>query len=236
MASVSRNKVHSLQPLNAKQIDFFSRFGEAAANRHYQQKQVWWMGYFGTPSDGELPTDAWEDPGYDVSNKLRFLKAVKELKHELDKARTNRSVQQALVQTGFFPPNPGKDVYAIPEYFTWWQSENAFRRAYVMSYETAFLHDFKAELKRRFRNDGNIVTRGTMVALSEQYEDDPLISRYFSEMRDMLDKQQPWPHTSLRAMYDDLLRKRERAYQQFDPHFQPLRWVPGAGLVGIEED
>lgn len=235
MPSVGRNKVHSLHPLNARQIDFFSRLGELAAQTHNRRTQVWWMGYFETPSGKPLTSDAWEDPGYDISNKFRFLKSVEDLKRELDKARTNRSVQQALMKQGFFPPNVGKDPYAIPEYFTWWQSENAFRRGYVMAYETTFLHDFKELLKNRFRNDGNILTSGTMKHIALMYAEDPSISIYFKDMHDAVDKGQPWPFSSLRATYDDMLRKREKAYQQFDPHFQPLRWLPGAGLVGIEE-
>lgn len=238
MPSVGRNKVHSLQPLNQRQVDYFMAEGLKTARDFYTYNRAWWLQYFATPTSKTTspPVDAWEDPGYDISNKFRYFQFVYALREELTRARTSRQTSQNLLQRGAFPPVPAKgDPYAIPDYFGWWQAENAFRRGYMEAYEDAFVQNFKTDLKNRFRSDGNILTRSTMERFSETYDEDPIISAYFKEMIASLDKGQPWPLNSLKATYNDILQRREKAYQQFSPYFQPLRWLPGAGLVGIEE-
>lgn len=237
MPSIGRNKIHSLSPLTSKQLAYLAMLGERAANNFYNDNEAWWLEYFSpVGGTGKLPFDAWEDPGYDISNKRRYFNVVDELASLLQGAKTNRRYWQDLMQAGGFPPNPPKDPYTLPAYFTWWQAENAFRRGFVSSYEARYFDEFKEQLKNRFRSDGNILTRTTMDALSSKYNKDPFIALYFLEMIQNVDSGKPSPFSSLKAMYNDLLQRREKAYEQFSPYFQPLRWAPGAGLVGIEEE
>lgn len=236
MASVGRTQITSLHPLTAKQVDYFKNLGQQAALRRFSDNKVWWLHYFGVAGtdDEPLPSEAYEDPGYDVSNRMLFRKDIEHLQSYLNEARTNRNTWNRLMQAGAFPPNPGKDPYVFPAYFGYWQAENAFRRGFMEQYEERYLDDFKDALKNEFSSAGNILTRSTMEGFASRYEDDPYLARYFSELAEAVEQGKPTPFTSLKALYQDLLKKREYAYRQFSPYFIPLRWAPGAGLVGID--
>jgi hypothetical protein len=256
MQSIGRNKITSLRPLTQQLIDYFHSNGGQVAVDQFQSDTVWWRNYFGhvdndphSPTYGQalnmpIPFDLWEDPGADISDKYAYRGWVESLAHELDRARKSRSIGQQLVQKGSWPPITAKDPFAIPDYFFWWQAENAFRRGFMALYEQSFLDAFKKSFKEAVVNSGNMLTAASMQQLADDYERDPFIANYLEEVGDELEQKNlgrfnkiptgPNGNPSLRAIYDNMVKERQRAYQQFSPYFQPLRWVPGGGLVGIE--
>lgn len=228
-ATVPRTPITSLRPLTNQQIEYFKKLGERAADDRYIGHNVWWYLYF------DVDMDDWDKPGLDISHKKVYVEEVNTLNTLLNGARTNRAVARKMVSQGIFPPNPGSDPFVVPAYFSWWQAENAFRRGFMGYYENRSIDAFRDTLKETFHNDGNILTQSGMENLSSMYTNDPFIDLYFKQMAEDLEQNKPEPFSSLKALYQDLLRRREHAYRQFSPFFMPLRWAPGAGLVGMEE-
>lgn len=233
-ATVPRTPIKALRPLTNQQIDYFKTLGQRDAADRYTTRAVWWHQYFSQPDGTPIPINDWDVPGLDVSNKRAYFEQVDTLNALLNGARTNRAVARKMVSQGIYPPNPGSDPFVVPPYFSWWQSENAFRRGYMEYHEDRSLDLFKTTLKEIFHDDGNILTQDGMEKLSNTYTDDPYIALYFTMLAEDLEQGKPEPFDSLKALYNDLLRRREHAYRQFSPYFVPLRWAPGAGLVGID--
>lgn len=237
MPTVGRLPIQSLRPLTARQIAYLDHIGALQSNAVFIHDRVWWYRYFAQANGAKPDVVNWDDPGFDVSNKHAYTQAVQQIQTLMLGAKTNRGVQQKMVQDGLYPPELGRDPYAIPAYFGWWQAENAFRRGFMSAYEDRFLHTFKESLKNVYHGDGNILTESGMEGLADEYHGDPFIRLYLSEMAsDIAQPGKGLPFSSLKAIYLDLLAKREQAYQQFSPYFQALRWAPGGGLVGINPE
>lgn len=235
MARVPRTPVNTLLPLNQRQLDYLMYIGETAAAAVSKRTIVWWKQYFADVNDGPLPDDAWEDPGFDVSNKVAYVRFLEKLQSDLRLARSSVTAQRSLQAQKLFPPMPEKDPFTLPAYFGWWQSENAFRRGFVKFYDTHFLRTLKDEVKSEFRDNGNIFTIDTMRELAKEYDQDPFVAKFYTELADATEQGQT-PYTSLKACWDDMIKRRAVAYEQFSPYFTPLRWVRGAGLVGIDQE
>lgn len=234
-ATVPRTPITSLRPLTQQQIDYLRRFGAVTAMNYYMADTVWWYKYFAQPDDSSIPFNDWDQPGLDVSNKRAFLLAAESLNQLLAGARTNRQLARKLVSDGLYPPDQGANPYALPPYFIWWQTENAFRRGFMEKYEEAYLDVFKERLRTVFHNDGNILTQSSMEELAEEYKRDPFIELYFTALAQDIEQNKPPTFSGLKALYQDMLRRRAYGYQQFSPYFVALRWAPGAGLVGLEQ-
>jgi hypothetical protein len=237
MSSIGRRPVQFLHPLNQKQIDYFRQRGASEGLYRFRDNEVWWLRYFAVPVTMRTPPlDAYEDPGYDVSNTYAYDRFRDEIALTLKSASQSRSVLQSMQENGTLPPTLNKNPYVLPDYFEWWQAENAFRRGFMAEYELRTLAEIKESLKTRFRGAGNKLTTSVMNALVKVNEEDPYVARYFKDLAEGFAQKRPFPFGDLKALLTDLIKKRELAYQQFSPYFYPLRWAPGAGLVGIEKD
>ena len=221
---------------DTKQISYLLKLGHNAGEEARRDRTVWWRRYFAQTGlqNRLIPQDAWEDPGYDISNPLAYKEAVAELQKDLLEAKVYRGKWQQLMQDGLFPPNLDlKHPYLLPQYFEWWQAENIYRRGFMKAYEDYYIEVFKDELKKKFSASGNVLTIKAMEDLASR--DDPYMTRYFRELIEAQKEGKTQPFNSLKDLYTDLLAKREYAYQQFSPYFHPLRWV-GGGLTSIEPE
>jgi hypothetical protein len=237
MSSIGRRPVQFLHPLNQKQIFYFTHLGAREAIHRFRDNEVWWLRYFAVPVKQTPPLlDAYEDPGYDISYTYVYDRFRDEIALTLKSASQSRDVLQSMQANGTLPPILNKNPYTLPDYFEWWQAENAFRRGFMAEYELRTLAEIKESLKTRFRGAGNKLTTSVMNALVEVNEEDPYVARYFKDLAEGFAQNRPFPFGDLKALHTDLIKKRELAYQQFSPYFQPLRWAPGAGLVGIEAE
>lgn len=255
MQIVARNKVTTLRPLTQQMYDYFHRVGGETALSTFQTHTVWWRSYFGQiglsgkPTGDPISLDLWDDPGADISDKKAYFGFVYSLQEELKRAKTSRAVGQQLVARGWWPPViQQRDPFTVPDYFYWWQAENAFRRGFMALYEQSFLDKLKYEINDKFVANSSVkrLTAAGMKQLADDYERDPFLANYFFEVGEELERKNYSRFTnvaagsrgkpSLKAIYQDMTAERHRAYQQFSPYFQPLRWVPGGGLVGVEPE
>ncbi len=222
-----RTPITSLSPLTQKQIDYLTEQGRSAGGLRGGGYRAWWMVYFQTEDE-----NAFNDPGADVSNPHRFRVFADSLRNDLQAARTNKKLWNELISEGRLPPDPTRGrPYELPEYFSWWQAENAFRRGYMEATEAEARDEIVALLKREAR--GGAVTPEGFRAVADVFEKDVVVATFFNELADGLEDGTAKNYSSVKDLLQDLRAIRGPAYQQFDPRFRHLRWAPGAGLVGL---
>jgi hypothetical protein len=227
-----RQRVTSLSPLTKKQADYLYTLGENDGETVYRRSTPWWVVYFNT-TESEI-----NNPYFDVAtSKAYFVQFRQRLVAELQAASTNRTSWKTMMQAGRFPPDPPKrDPYGLPEYFGWWQAENAFRRGF----KDAWDRQLREQLNEAF---GDAVRRGGGMLSAEDARDlgdsgGEAIDQFFTALGDGIEASvasgSPPPFGgSRKKTLDALQHALDASAPQFSPFFYPVRSVGGAGFTGV---
>lgn len=228
--AISRRKVPQyLSPLKSKVQAWLEQCGEQVARSgNTRRNAAWWLGYFA------LPVDEWTNPYASLENPVPWNAFVAELAEALAAARNDKQLWAQLVAEGRTPVDPARDPYALPEYFGWWQAENAFRRGYIAQLEGPQQTTLRDTLKNEITRRGNKVTAQAMTAVASSFENDPAIAHFFEQYGGELEAGTAKQFGKLTDLLTIVWDYRERAYQQFSPYFYPERAQHGgAGFLGI---
>jgi hypothetical protein len=251
-----RESVRTLRPLTDQQAKWLTSRGAAAAEAR-PPRVVWWATYFG------LDPDAWTDPYALVTESPVWQAFVTRIQAALLAAREDREVWAQLLQSGELPPDaykagigeqwdrdkiskrvaPKRSVYredplVLPEYFGWWQAENAFRRGYIEQLEAHAKDHLREIAKSQITRAGGKVTARAMYDVAGAYPGDPALAHFFQEYSKELGAGTAAQFKNLSAMLDVAWAYREKAYLQFSPFHYPKGAGGrggGGGFLGVRK-
>lgn len=241
MSINKRAPMTSLRPLSQAAQDFLFSAGFANAVEegagHYKayKYRVWWSSYF-TEADPNEPgytmsrdPDAYTNPYVTLGDPHVYVQYTLALQRQMTHAQANREAWKKMKFNNEFPPDPDpRDPYKLPAYFGWVQAEVAFRRGYMRGVEEIVANALKKALK-----EADDFTPEVFEQLAVNFKNDPVMRDYFNKLAEIYGGANAPSEVSLKALFDDIMRKRERAYQQFSPYFYPHRSVQGAGFSGF---
>ena len=217
----NRAPVKSLHPLTDKQQEWLWNQGsrESAPDR-----SPWWVSYF------NIKVSEGENPYATIGRYVVFEHFRNNLKDRMAKARTDHTLWREMAEHNKFPPDLDRsNPYRLPEYFSWWQAENAFRRGYSEAADDSFYSLIKDDIREAAQRHRGVVTSSAWAEIAEAFEGrDPVAFDFFMRLQD-----DPPESLSLKKLVGDLAKQRDLAYQQFSPHDMPLRSVTGAGFFGL---
>lgn len=228
--AIQRRKVPNLSPLKPKVQAWLTQWGEEfGGGGAVRRGEAWWTRYFA------LPIEEWTNPYATLENPVPWNTFVADLAEGLAAARTDKQLWAELVQQGKTPVDPVRnDPYAMPEYFGWWQAENAFRRGFIAAADGDTQSGLRDTLKTEITRRGNKVTAQAMAAVASSFEGDPAISHFFEQYGGELENGTATQFSKLTDLLDTAWAYREKAYQQFSPHYYPERAQHGgAGFLGV---
>ena len=216
----NRAPVKSLHPLTDKQQEWLWNQGSKQSS---PDRAPWWVNYF------SVDKDAYSNP-YAVVKPVFFNVWSRELQRQMNKARGDRALWREMAENNEFPPDLDRsNPYKLPEYFSWWQAENAFRRGYSEAADDSFYSLIKDDIREAAQRHRGVVTSTAWAEIAEAFEGrDSVAFDFFMRLQD-----DPPESLSLKKLTGDLAKQRDLAYQQFSPHYQPLRSVTGAGFFGF---
>ena len=216
----NRAPVKSLHPLTDKQQEWLWNQGSSESS---PDRAPWWVAYF------DAGEEDYKNP-YAVVKPVIFDRFVRRRKSDMEEAKRDRQQWRVMSERGLFPPDlPRNDPYRLPEYLSWWQAENAFRRGYSEAADDSFYSLIKDDIREAAQRHRGVVTSSAWAEIAEAFEGrDPVAFDFFMRLQD-----DPPESLSLKKLTGDLAKQRDLAYQQFSPHYQPLRSVTGAGFFGL---
>jgi len=228
MAKRKREAVKNLNPLTPTQLEYLDAMGtHYAGSLGERGGTVWWAVYYGIDPD---QVD-WSSP-YATFEPQAYEHWMTALADTMAKARQNKQHWAQLVAAGSLPPNPPKhDPYGLPEYLGWWQSENAFRRAFQGEFEAEFVDELGTRVRNEVRREGKL-TSSTMHDLARYYANDPATAQFFIELEEAFRAGNAPEFGKVSVLIDAILAYRANAYIQFSPHHIPERAV-GSFLFGV---
>ena len=241
MSINKRTPMTSLRPLSQAAQDFLFSAGFAnavgAGAGYYKayKYRVWWSSYF-TEADPDEPgytksrdLDAYTNPYTTLGEPHVYVQYTLALQRQMSQAQVSLEAWKKMKLDKEFPPDPDpRDPYKLPAYFGWVQAEVAFRRGYMLGVEEIVANALKRALK-----ESDDFAPETLVELAGHFRNDPIVRDYFTALAEIYSSEKMPENVSTRALFDDIMRKRERAYQQFSPYFYPHRSVHGAGFSGF---
>jgi hypothetical protein len=250
-----RAKVTSLRPLNSGQVAWLTEQGESAASSGAPPGEAWWIRYFGLPAS-EWSNPLANAVFYSASVWRAFRE---EIAARLAAARADKQVWAEMVNAGQLPPEarraailysggrtkrggysqkttasthavPAGDPYALPEYFDWWQAENAFRRGYMKDADSNTNGTLSQTVRNRVKQAGRFTQN---VALELSRTQDPAFAHFFTEYAAELGAGTAVQFATVSDLTAAAMAYREAAYQQFSPYYQPLLPGGGGGFFGL---
>lgn len=243
MSINKRQPMTSLRPLTQAQADFLIAAGYVSAigkgDKYYKahKYRVWWSLYFHEKdqTDPAYQTfrdlDAYTNAYATLGNPQHYTDYLFNLQGRMRLAYEDREVWKQMKLNSEFPPDPDpRDPYKLPAYFGWVQAEVAFRRGYMRGVEEIVTNALKKTLK-----EADDFTPEVFEELAKCFYKDPIMRDYFMKLAEVYGGANAPSEVSLKAMFDDIMRKRERAYQQFSPYFYPHRSVQGSGFSGFSK-
>lgn len=216
---MKRVPVKSLHPLTQKQQNWLWNQGSKQSG---VSSVPWWVTYF------DASAKEYEN-AYAVVKSVAFNRFVSALKTDMRSARTDRALWRKMTENEEFPPDlPRNDPYALPEYLSWWQAENAFRRGYMDASEDSFYEHLRDRIREAARAHRGVVTSEAWGEVAEEFAVDPIAHAFLLRFVD-----DPPESLHTKKLAEDLRARRDLAYQQFSPYYEPLRSVTGSGFFGL---
>ena len=217
----NRAPVKSLHPLTDKQQEWLWNQGSSESG---PDRAPWWVPYF------KVKATEYQNPYAQLGTPVVFGHFVDALRDRMHMARTDRALWRKMAEQNEFPTDLDRsNPYRLPEYLSWWQAENAFRRGYSEAADDSFYSLIKDDIREAAQRHRGVVTSSAWAEIAEAFEGrDPVAFDFFMRLQD-----DPPESLSLKKLTGDLAKQRDLAYQQFSPHYQPLRSVTGAGFFGF---
>jgi hypothetical protein len=176
----------------------------------------------------------WENPYADVSRSHAYLEFREQLASNLAAAHTDRALWRQMMTGHMFPPNPGRDPYTMPDYFGWWQAENAFRRGFQAEADRRARDALRSDLREAIReHPQHELTDDNLTEIAERFKADPALAEVLIKLATEFAQDTAPPFQNITELIDAVWAKREKAYIQFSPRYYPLRSVGGGGFFGL---
>lgn len=260
-----RTRVTSLAPLNSRQVKWLTSRGEAGGSVAARSKQAWWANYFGIGlSEWTNPYAVFSHPtAWENSTIWQNFKAS--VQENLDEAKADKEVWAQYLNEGLLPPEarhagviysggqtkrggysqkatayrwsaPPADPWALPEYFQWWQAENAYRRGYVAAATANTQDQLGSAVRNAVRARGGNMTANVARAVASDYRNqDPALEHFFEAYADELDQGTAKQFAKVSDLVKAALEYQEQAYLQFNPWYMPLLGAQASifGLKGL---
>ena len=252
-----RTRVKSLAPLNSRQIKWLSEQG--ADQSGGRQLDAWWANYFGIPlSEWTNPYAVFSHPtAWENAAAWQLFKAT--VAERLAEAKQDPQVWAQMVNDGLLPPEarragvlysggkrggqratasrwtaPPADPYELPEYFGWWQAENAFRRGYVAKATENDQDRLTDRVRSAVRARGGNMTANVAQSLASDYRGrNPALEHFFEAYAEELQQGTAKQFAKVSDLVKAALAYEEQAYLQFNPWYMPL-FGAQASIFGVK--